>query len=173
MGGNDDLGIDGDDLSEWVTIVLITSPVASNPSTEMVDRCISGVVRSFPSLRRASIVVGCDGVAVTTKTKSTTARIYGKCSAEQYQNYRAFVQTLQARKWLQVHHVVEWQGFALTLKGALERYVQTPLVMVLPHDYELTPDALAHIHLPQLLSEMRREKINYIGLPNPRSSTVN
>lgn len=161
-----------DDLSELVSIIIITSPVASNPDTEMLDRCIAGVIQSFPALQSASILVGCDGVSVVDESAvqgRAKTRIYGKCSALQFENYQAFLRRLRSRKWLQVSGESEWQGFALTLQGALN-YVTTPFVMVLPHDYELTHTELSHIDLPFLIQEMHHSKINYIGLPNPRSA---
>lgn len=196
-------------LSSVVTIVIVTSPVASNPSTEMIDRCLAGVFRSFPQLGGCRVMIACDGVrevlvdpiASSSSPSSTTAapngrsdcggaptrRIYGKCTQGQWDRYEEYCQRLSGRKFLEVIRHHEWKGFAMVLQSALEK-VKTPLVMVLPHDYELMPSTLRDVHLPTLLLEMmvpnsddhsRSDKDNnssssnriaYIGLPNPRSA---
>lgn len=172
-----------DDLSSVVTIVIVTSPTASNPSTEMIDRCMTGVIRSFPGLQCCRIVVACDGVQVivnssvavsSSNPKVKTKRIFGKCSKECFDRYDQYCRALQARVWLKVDRQTEWKGFALTLQSALQQHVSTPLVMVLPHDYELSSTSeLASIDIRDLLQEMLASTdINYVGLPNPRSSTI-
>jgi hypothetical protein len=166
----------GSDLSSVITIVIVTSPTASNPNTEMIDRCMAGVIRSFPELNSCRIVIACDGVqvvdSVSKNQKAKTKRIFGKCTKESFNRYEQYCQALEAREWLKVDRQTEWKGFALTLRSALKQ-VTTPLVMVLPHDYELSPRALARIDVRDLLHEMVASTgINYIGLPNPRSSTI-
>jgi hypothetical protein len=163
------------DLSSVVSIVIVTSPTASNPNTEMIDRCMAGVTRSFPGLKNCQIVIACDGVQVVeslSNQKAKTKRIFGKCTKETFDRYELFCQALEAREWLKIDRQTEWKGFALTLRSALKQ-VTTPLVMVLPHDYELSPSALGRIDVRHLLHEMLASTdINYIGLPNPRSSTI-
>ncbi len=163
------------DLSPIVTIVVVTSPIASNPNTEMIDRCIAGAIRSFPPLNTCKIVIACDGVGVidsVPKQQRGTTRIFGKCTKETFDRYDEFCHKLSARKWLQVDRQLEWRGFALSLRSALKS-VETPIVMVLPHDYELTPDSLEYMDVSVLLQTMLASTdINYIGLPNPRSSKI-
>jgi len=166
-------------LSSVVTIVIVTSPTASNPNTEMIDRCIAGVVRSFAALKSCPIIIACDGVQVVDDSvpkkhqqQAKTKRIFGKCTKESFDRYEEYCKALEAREWLIVDRQTEWKGFALTLWSALKQ-VTTPLVMVLPHDYELSPSALVKIEICGMLHEMMEfTDINYIGLPNPRSSTL-
>jgi len=165
---------DGGDLDTLVTIVIVTSPIASNPNTEMFDRCMNGIFRSFPPLRNCPIIAACDGVQIieessNSKKSGATKRIFGKCTRDNYERYDRFCQELASRCWLQVDRQSEWQGFALTLRSAL-KLVKTPVVMVLPHDYELMPDVLSAIDLRSVIHEMiETSDINYIGLPNPQS----
>ena len=158
-------------MEQIVTIVIVTSPTTSNPSTEMIDRCISGVVRSFPVLANCRVVIACDGVQVL-ETAPSKKRIFGKCTQESFDRYQAYCATLQERSWLTVLRQTEWQGFAISLRETMRINVQTPLVMVLPHDYELTPPSV-DIDFGGMIQEMLQSTdINYIGLPNARSSTL-
>jgi hypothetical protein len=174
-------------LSSIVTIVIVTSPIVSNPNTEMIDRCIVGILRSFPTLMGCKIVVACDGIRNVImdddvdkmekekvvlveeeeeehingpqqqkqkQPTTATKRIYGKCTKDQWDRYQVFCQRLQSRSWLVVDIHTEWKGFALVLQSVLDNHVTTPIVMVLPHDYELMPSTLMDVHLPTLLQEM-------------------
>lgn len=168
-----------DDLSSLVTILIVTSPTASNPSTEMIDRCLLGIISSFPQLKDCKVIVACDGVHVVENNPTSehnhnrgVKRIFGKCTDAQLAQYEMFCHRLKSRPWMEACCSNEWQGFALILKMALSS-VTTPLIMVSPHDYELTPSTLQHVHLPTLLRHTLLDQTfnaNYIGLPNPRSS---
>lgn len=165
----------GADLSSDVTVVVVTSPTASNPSTEMIDRCMAGVMLSFPALKHCAIVIACDGVQVVDssgKDAVRSKRIFGKCNQDSYDRYQQYCDALEAREWLRVDRQTEWKGFALTLKSAL-KLVMTPLAMVLPHDYELAPQPLSHLNIAVILQTMLKTlDLNYLGLPNPRSATI-
>ena len=51
-----------DVLRRIVTIIIVTSPLeSSNPSTELIDRCITSIFQTFPTLLGCKIVIAADG----------------------------------------------------------------------------------------------------------------
>lgn len=49
------------DLSDLITVLVVTSPTASDPSTETIDTTIASV-RAFDELTDSTVLIGCDGV---------------------------------------------------------------------------------------------------------------
>jgi hypothetical protein len=163
-------------LSELVTIVVVTSPIVSHPSTELLDRCLSSLWEAWPCLQGCRIVVAADGCRLLPHNDNSNKprrrrrqRVFGKADAATLQRYYTYLDTLQHERsaWLTVNRPLpclqrqgepaeplstQWQGFALTLHKALVHHVTTPLVWVTPHDYELNVDTLHHhdVSLPQL-----------------------
>jgi len=124
------------DLNTVLTIVIVTSPVISNPSTEMLDRLVASLLRHLPGAAECKLVVACDGYSVGAHDPGR--RNFGVVSAEQASDYEAFKARLRGRRWrgAVVEEAAAWRGFALSLQSAIEMHVHTPLVMVCPHDYE-------------------------------------
>lgn len=123
-----------------LTAIIVTSPVASNPSTELVDRLVCSMTRNLRGFEGARLVVVCDGYAIGDQDPSK--RNFGIVTEEQAQRYEAFKIALrqQGRPNTQIVELATWTGFALGLKAALEAHVVTPLVLVCPHDYEFNEE---------------------------------
>jgi hypothetical protein len=184
------------DFSSLITIVIVTSPVESNPSTELLDRCLLSIVRAWPELSDCHVVVAADGCQQDESVlDSKRKRVFGKASAAQLRNYHDFLDRLEERSWMTVDRPTaiqndddgddtgllstEWLGFALTLQKAIETHVTTPLVFVTPHDYELETEPLKDIRVEQLAqailcekSDTNRHAVNYIGLHNAKTLTL-
>jgi hypothetical protein len=184
------------DVSSLITIIIVTSPIESNPSTELLDRCLSSIIRAWPDLSHCHVVVAADGCQEDESVAdSKRKRVFGKASAAQLRSYHAFLDRLDERPWMTVnrpsaidndHNAMstEWLGFALTLQKAVETHVSTPLVFVTPHDYELEKDALKDIGVEQLAEAIllyekgnnnitsQPHPINYIGLHNAKTLTL-
>jgi hypothetical protein len=113
-------------LSSLVTIVVVTSPIVSNPSTELIDRCLASIVRACPGLAACKMVVAADGCQCTSppppnddhnndvsptnscsaflaKPKKTQRqRVFGTAEEDTLARYHDFLNRLDERPWLTV-----------------------------------------------------------------------
>mmetsp|Transcript_3256 Transcript_3256/g.6473 ORF Transcript_3256/g.6473 Transcript_3256/m.6473 type:complete len:406 (+) Transcript_3256:260-1477(+) len=160
-------------LQKACTVILVTSPIESHPSTELLDRCLSSIIRSFPELDGCRIIVACDGAkCVADGAVKPWRRIFGKTDKATVQKYRGFLESLTARPWMVCNRPrevfngnesslpipdletgLEWLGFALTLKRALG-LVTTPTVFVTCHDFELLPETLVGVNTRELVDAL-------------------
>ena len=49
------------DLSQLLTIIVVTSPVMSNPSCELIERVLKSLSLLGPSIRQCKRIIVCDG----------------------------------------------------------------------------------------------------------------
>jgi hypothetical protein len=174
------------DFSTLVTIIVVTSPVASNPSTELIDRCLASIVGVFPALRASKMVIAADGALQdeTIALKRRRKRVFGKAGSDTLLRYYDLLDKLASRSWLTVDRPTitndedpndlstEWLGFALTLKKAIYYHVQTPYVFVTPHDYELIAETLEDVAVEDLFKAFQDfPNLNYVGFPNAKTLT--
>jgi hypothetical protein len=116
-------------LSSLVTIVVVTSPIASNPSTELIDRCLASIVRACPGLATCPMVVAADGCLCTSpppnddheanpnhdvtptnvfsgflakQKKTPRQRVFGTAEEDTLARYHDFLNRLDERPWLTV-----------------------------------------------------------------------
>ena len=173
--------VENENLSSLITIVVVTSPIQSNPSTELLDRCLSSIIRTWPQLAECPKVIAADGCRECAPGKNRK-RVFGKADAATIHRYHMFLDTLNARPWLTVNRPrpidelsTEWSGFAITLQKAIEDHVTTPLVFVTPHDYELEDESLVDVTIDRLarviLDSSKERRVNYVGLPNAKTLT--
>lgn len=186
---------DAASLASSLTVILVTSPVQSHPSTELLDRVLLSLRLLFRDHSGVCCQIVCDGVQQgSKKTKRNTA-----LSEERIQAYIGYKQTLisrfghtckrcgcgclcgvRAKHWSQhtplgaldfsVSELEGWHGFGWALRYALT-LVRTPQVLVLPHDMEFSQSVHLHdvLDLGELCAILADEtnSVEYIGLANP------
>lgn len=116
------------DAKDLITVVIPTSPVATHPSTEGIERTIADVRVHLP---QSEIIITFDGIR------------------EQQEKYRERYEEFTRRVIWKCHH--QWQNVlpvvfekhthqAGMMRLALEKFVKTPTVLYVEHDAPLTPD---------------------------------
>ena len=104
------------DLADLVTVLVVTSPTASDPSTTTIDETIASIPNEFP------IIIGLDGVRP--EQRHLTADYHEKwMRLAVYENYG----------------LPAW-GHQANVMRALLLEVDTPLVLFMEGDTPLTPD---------------------------------
>ncbi|GAX14429.1 hypothetical protein FisN_11Hh112 [Fistulifera solaris] len=139
-------------LEDLLTIIVTTSPIRSNPSTEVLERAMETFVFGGTDFAyQCRKVIVCDGVRkkedeAPTKSYSNVKQALrnGIVSNEQDENYTIFKQRL--RQLCQeapvnspfhnthVEELSERQGYGFALRHALRHCVSTPYVCVIQHD---------------------------------------
>lgn len=111
---------DREQMSSPITVLIPTSPVPSNPSTDMIDQTIASVRHWLPE---AEVILMCDGVRPEQEHRRTA-----------YEEFLARV----VRRWPHVLPMVhdEHQHQANMTRSALE-LVRTPFVLFVEHDTPL------------------------------------
>jgi len=151
-------------LSDLLTIIITTSPIKSNPSTEVLERAMETFVFGGSDFAyECPKVIVCDGFRPQhdgDEQRSTSNKVSRKhnnlkqamrngiVNQEQADNYRQFKQNLQnlcsaARasnepfnlfRSATVVELEERCGYGFALRHALRHCVQTPWVCVIQHD---------------------------------------
>jgi hypothetical protein len=145
-------------MEDLLTILVTTSPIKSNPSTELLER----VFDTFPNGGRTFAykcrkVIVCDGArqrdeSTTQKyTNDKQAMRNGLVTSEQNENYAQFKQNLVrlCKKAAAqsdadsppspfanttIHELDSRHGYGFALRHALQKCVSTPYVIVIQHD---------------------------------------
>lgn len=175
-------------LSDILTIVVTTSPIQSNPSTELLERTFEtfrlGGGEQFITCPK---VVVCDGVRLKengTSRKHANAKQAlrnGIATADQVENYEEFKRRLVELCQRHaddvtspfcrtvVHQLETRHGYGFALSQALTHCVSTPYVCVIQHDRTFMRPA----PIAEALHCMWRQpsKIKYIGF-NMRSNLI-
>lgn len=113
--------------SDGVTVIVLTSPIPSHPSTDMIAETIESVRRQLP---RCEILIMADGVREEQEDRRAD-----------YEEYLNRLTRLCNSKWTNVvpiifgHHAHQ----ANLTRRALEE-VKTPLILFMEHDAPLTDD---------------------------------
>lgn len=111
-----------DDLADLITVCVVTSPTASDPSVDAIAVTISSVV-NFDAIDGARILIGADGVRPEQRGLS-------EAYAEKLATIRDEMPVMQ------LHH---WGHQANVLRLMLQE-VHTPLLLFMEHDTPFTPD---------------------------------
>lgn len=138
-------------IEEILTIIVTTSPIKSNPSTELLER----VFDTFPHGGHAFAykcrkVIVCDGCRQrdesTTKKHNNVKQAMrnGIVDSDQLENYTKFKRNLQKLCESAPQDSVFWNtsveeldsrhGYGFALRHALRHCVSTPYVIVIQHD---------------------------------------
>lgn len=110
-----------------ITVLVLTSPIPSNPSTEKIDKCIESIRRNLPD---AEILIGIDGVRAEQESRT-----------EAYEEFKKRLIWECLHKWTNVLPVVfeEHTHQAMMTKKLLE-LVKTPTILFVEHDMIITSD---------------------------------
>lgn len=86
-------------LYELLTVLIVTSPIAAHPSTELIDRLLSSLARSLrgfvsddPTPRHCRVIVAGDGVFIGERKHK---RIFGHASIDEAQRYIEYLDRLR------------------------------------------------------------------------------
>lgn len=110
------------DLSELVSVLVCTSPTASDPDTTAIEETIVSA-RTAPEMNRCLLLIGADGIRP--EQRDLTTSYHAKLAELDYQ-------------W-PVARLPAWGHQANVMRMLLE-HVTTPLVLALEHDAPLTAD---------------------------------
>jgi len=155
---------DDGDLPEKLTIILVTSPILSHPSTELLEK----VVATFdfvPQLCRCSLLVIADGVKVG-KFRPKRGQVPEDLVVK-YEDYLDNLDLLVEKAspcdiWSRtsVIRLPEHRGFGHAVLKGLELSC-TEYVLVVQHDHPFT----ASFRLNPVISFMEEKGANYVCLP--------
>src|SRR5262245_8616607 len=112
------------DMRDEITVVMPTSPIPSNPSTDIIEQTIESV-RAQPDLENCEIVVGFDGV----RPQQVELR---------QRNYNEFKDRILWKMNHEMHNVLplvldQWGHQANSVRAMLEK-VRTPNILFMEHD---------------------------------------
>jgi len=157
--GASELSINASTLPRWLTVVITTSPVTSNPSTDLIEE-VAKSMATVPHLACCPKLIICDGYKVREKNKFRSGEITADRVAA-YAAYKANLRALAADPLSCMAGAVlleleERQGFGFAMKEGI-RHVATPFVIVVQHDRNFLA-AAARVDLVQLVRAMRRHR---------------
>ncbi|GAX74774.1 hypothetical protein CEUSTIGMA_g2221.t1 [Chlamydomonas eustigma] len=161
----------GCDLQALMTILVITSPSPSNPSTFLIRNCLQSIYACIKGLTpRTPVIVVMDGYNVAPEARLKRGRITADM-VQMYEDYKSAVSTMCADMNLQdfrIEKLPTHHGFALGVKRGLE-LCTTKHCMICQHDRIFRK---AFDQLPNLLMLMdSNTDIRYVGFPTITSST--
>jgi hypothetical protein len=125
-----------DCVDNLLTVVITSSPVRSNPSTRMLLESLASLDRNG-GLSRCRKLIMCDGF----KVRQRSQRKLGVVTDDEADLYRSFVREVAslcrehaAFRRTRVVRLARRQGSAFAIREAVEAHVQTPFVIIVPHD---------------------------------------
>lgn len=141
-------------LEDLLTIIVTTSPVKSNPSTELLEKVFETFKKCGDNFAyKCRKIIVCDGCRqrdeCTTKkhTSDKQSMRNGIVTADQNHNYLNFKRNLKrlCQEFdestisspfchTSVHELGVRQGYGFALRRALREYITTPYVIVIQHD---------------------------------------
>ena len=145
-------------LSKYLTIIITTSPVKSNPDTQMFQSVLKSfeLVKGLSSCRKLLV---CDGYKVSSEGEYRFKK--GLINPDCVSNYKQYIQNL---KLLEIENcrIIERQdrfGFALNLLHCLE-IAETEFVLVVQHDQTF----MRSVDMEEIIGVMNRKNdVNYVG----------
>lgn len=110
-----------------ITVIMLTSPIASHPDTAVIDQSIRDIRAVLPN---AEIIIGCDGVK--------EAQMHRKAD---YDEYKKRLLWKSLHEWDNVLPVVfEEHLHQAAMTKKLLQMVKTQTILFVEHDTALTPD---------------------------------
>lgn len=114
------------DLSDLITVLVCTSPTASDPDTSAIEETIASV-RAFDALAQCEIRIGADGVRPEQRD----------LTVDYDEKYTALIATAILDPLIRVRRLDRWGHQANVVRMMLSN-LTTPLVLFLEHDTPLT-----------------------------------
>lgn len=85
-------------LPELLTIVVVTSPIAAHPSTELLDRLVSSLAAQLVGFEAETVhcpvIVAADGIEIGERKRT---RIFGRATETEASNYVAYLNRLRVK----------------------------------------------------------------------------
>ena len=149
-----------------VTLIVVTSPAPSNPSTELITRCIESC-KLIDGLDGCPVIIMMDGFKLSSADRTKVGRITEE-SAGRYELYhRTLLEQFSSPRYSVVRNKTHL-GFALTVKAGLE-LCKTTYCLVAQYDRTF---CAPFNRLGDLINSMEvNTNIRYIGFPT--SSNIN
>lgn len=157
-------------MRDLLTVVMVTSPIFSHPSTELIDACMASYLQ-LDEFLGVKFIVAADGCTVEPRGRRR-GRIFGRAEPEEAEAYMKYLRVLQTRAeqhptQLELVRSVGWRGFGMTLRAALLR-VTTPFVLVTCHDLSISRQVPTRRVL-KLLAREADTHVRYVGVPGPNN----
>jgi len=155
-------------IEQLLTVVITSSPVRSNPSTRMLLECLTSL-DIHGDLSQCRKLIMCDGF----KVREQSQRKLGIVTDEEAVLYREYIQSIacmcREKSTLQRTRVVQlakWQGSAYAIREAIEGHVQTPFVIIVPHDCIIARP----VRLDAVVAMMHAnaDRVNYVKIGQPK-----
>jgi hypothetical protein len=154
-------------LHKLLSIVITTSPIQSNPSTEMIENTL----KSFnlcEGLEDCDKFIICDGYVI--KNKNQLKR--GGVTNDYAQKYEQFILNLENKinefKYVTINKQPNRNGFAKNVKLSLDM-INTPLVMIVQHDHQF----VRPVNIMNVVNSMiKHSNINYVGFISNSVSSI-
>ena len=165
-------------LEELLTFIITTSPIKSNPSTELFERVFQTFLHGGSDFAlKCHKVIVCDGCRQKDETvskrhaNSKQAMRNGIVNSEQFENYEKFKEALReicssaSSDSPFFNSVVEEldsrQGYGFALRHALRHCVTTPFVIVIQHDRTFMRPTPIHETIKAM---WHHPNIKYVGM---------
>ncbi|GAB5353429.1 hypothetical protein AAMO2058_000035600 [Amorphochlora amoebiformis] len=155
-------------LGDKVTMIMATSPVKSNPSTELLEQTMRSIRLFCKGTQKLPKIILCDGYTLTTQTGQGTARKGRRITREKAEDYKEYLRRIQAHiddgnanfEGCKMLILPKLHGFGLAMQEAI-KLVKTPYILVAQHDRAFISRGEDLKTLVNLLDE--EKDINYIG----------
>eukprot|EP00980_Cylindrotheca_fusiformis_P005948 scaffold1262_cov106-Cylindrotheca_fusiformis.AAC.5 len=175
---NEQRAIEVPPLEDVLTVIVTTSPIKSNPSTELLERVFeSFLYGGIDFAYKCRKVIVCDGCRqrdenVTKKHNSAKqAMRNGIVDQSQLENYIQFKKRLRSLCEKApddspfansvVQELDSRHGYGFALRHALQEYVSTPYVIVIQHDRTfMRPTPIAET----IAAMWHNQKVKYVGM---------
>jgi hypothetical protein len=152
-----------------MAVIVVTSPVPSNPSVAMLRDVLESVLLCCDGASGCTLVIVSDGLVVTEgKERPKRGAVHGH-RVRPYEAFRAAVDAGAAGWWpdAPAAHVrsAAHVGFARCVALGIARAPQAKTVLVVQHDRA----CVRRVDLPAAAAAMKNPEVRYVGLPTAQS----
>ena len=123
-------------IESLLTVVVTSSPIKSNPSTRLLLECLQSLDK-HGALANCRKLIMCDGF----KVRKTSQRKQGIVTDDEAELYREYVNEVARLcrehplfRRTRLVRLARRQGSAYAIREAIDAHVQTPFVIIVPHD---------------------------------------
>lgn len=158
-------------LREWLTVVMTTSPVVSNPETALIEE-VAASFKLVEHLASCPKLIMCDGYKVKEKNKFRSGQITTE-RADAYNEYKSRLHSLSTQPGsllygAQIEELDTRNGFGFAMRAALP-HVTTPYMIVVQHDRTFR----AGFDLVKVVRALHAhgDWLHYVGMPTGTTTT--
>jgi hypothetical protein len=150
-----------------VTIIVVTSPCPTCPSTELIDTCLLSIYEKIKDLKSSETIIVMDGYKIYHENKLKQGKITSEYK-DQYDLYYEALRTKYTGPQFRIERLKQHMGFAFAVKHALD-LCTTTFALICQHDRVFCCNFLRLNHLLRLMET--HTYIRYIGFPTAKSVT--